>query len=60
MDAYERSKLADIFIEKSYKKDDIIIKQGEIGDYFYILSEGQAYALKELPNSILKQMQMKL
>jgi len=51
MDSYERSKLADTFLEKYYKKGDIIIKQGDKGDYFYILDEGEAYAIKELSSS---------
>jgi len=51
MDSYERSKLSDIFLEKFYSKGDIIIKQGDKGDYFYILDEGEAFAVKELSSS---------
>ena len=43
--------MADTFLEKYYKKGDIIIKQGDKGDYFYILDEGEAYAIKELSSS---------
>ena len=52
MNDYEIGKLADIFMEKTVKKGEIIIKQGEKGDNFYILEEGEACAIKELPDSI--------
>jgi cAMP-dependent protein kinase regulator len=40
MDAYEKSKLADAFKEETYKKDDLIIREGEEGNIFYIVVEG--------------------
>ena len=48
MDPYERSKLSDAFVEHKYKKGDIVIKEGEIGDVFYIIAEGDAIATKTL------------
>jgi cAMP-dependent protein kinase regulator len=44
MDVYERSKFADAVKEKKVKKDEVIIKKGELGDIFYILLEGEAVA----------------
>lgn len=44
MDHYERSKLADCIKEKKYEDNDQIIKQGDQGDVFFILSDGGAYA----------------
>ena len=44
MDPYERSKLGDAVKEESFKKDDMIIRQGEDGDKFYLISEGTAEA----------------
>lgn len=50
MDPYERSKLGDAVKEENYKKDDMIIKQGEDGDKFYLISEGTASALIKQPD----------
>ena len=44
MDHYERSKLADAIKEKKFAAKEQIIKQGEQGDSFYILVDGDAYA----------------
>ena len=46
MDHYERSKLADAIKETQVKMGDYIIKQGEEGDVFYIIIEGEAVATK--------------
>jgi cAMP-dependent protein kinase regulator len=51
MDHYERSKLADAVKEKKVAAGEEIIKQGESGDIFYILVEGNAKAtLNENPS----------
>lgn len=44
MDHYERSKLADVIKESKYDKGHSIIKQGDLGEVFYILVEGEAKA----------------
>ena len=46
MDPYERSKLGDALKEEKFKKGDYIIKEGEIGNIFYIISEGSAIVTK--------------
>lgn len=46
MDEYERSKVAEVIKEKTYNKDDFVIKEGEDGDVFYLIIEGQAAATK--------------
>ena len=47
MDPYERSQIADALISEVYLKGDIIIKEGDIGDKFYIITEGEAAAYKK-------------
>jgi len=51
MDPYERTKLGDALEEKKYKKGDYIITEGEVGQTFYLISEGTAIATKQLGNS---------
>lgn len=48
MDPYERSKLSDALKEEKYNKGDFIIKEGEVGNKFYLISEGEAIATKVL------------
>ena len=48
MDPYERSKLGDAVKETTVKKDDMIIKEGEEGQTFYLISEGTAIATKKM------------
>jgi cAMP-dependent protein kinase regulator len=49
MDHYERSKLADAIKEEKYEAEEFIIKQGENGNTFYFVVEGQAVATKTGP-----------
>ena len=44
MEDYERHKLAEAFKEEYYKDGQYIIKQGDEGNVFYIISEGEAIA----------------
>jgi cAMP-dependent protein kinase regulator len=48
MDHYERSKLADAIKEEKFKPGDYVIKEGESGDVFYIIIDGEAIATKQL------------
>lgn len=55
MDHYERTKMADAVKEKKYKEGDVIITQGEKGDLFFILVEGEAKAtLNDNPDVSVK------
>jgi len=38
----EKEKLADCFSKESFKDDEKIINQGDVGDKFYFLKEGEA------------------
>jgi cAMP-dependent protein kinase regulator len=44
MNPYERSVLSDAFCEESFKKGEYIIRQGEEGNKFYFIEEGEAIA----------------
>lgn len=46
MDPYERSKIADALKVVKCKKGEYIVKQGEQGDMFFMVEEGQLVALK--------------
>ena len=48
MDPYERSKIADALKEEKFTKGSYVIREGDIGDKFFILSEGEAIATKTL------------
>ena len=50
MDDYEISKICDALKTKKYKSGDYIIKQGDVGDNFYIIEEGEAFASKTFDN----------
>ena len=48
MDPYERSKLSDAFVEKKYSKGDYVIREGDLGDVFFIITDGEAMATKTI------------
>jgi cAMP-dependent protein kinase regulator len=48
METYERSKLADAFKEYNFKPGDYVIKEGETGNVFYFIGDGEATATKTL------------
>eukprot|EP00747_Dinoflagellata_sp_TGD_P166422 gnl/TRDRNA2_/TRDRNA2_189184_c0_seq1.p1 gnl/TRDRNA2_/TRDRNA2_189184_c0~~gnl/TRDRNA2_/TRDRNA2_189184_c0_seq1.p1 ORF type:complete len:409 (-),score=124.61 gnl/TRDRNA2_/TRDRNA2_189184_c0_seq1:154-1380(-) len=50
LDNYERSQLADALKPEAYKKGDIIVRQDDPGNMFYIVEEGSLYASKSFPN----------
>jgi len=48
MDPYERSKIADVAVPVKYKAGEYVIKQGESGDKFFFIEDGEAVATKVL------------
>lgn len=46
MEPYERSVLSDAFREENFKAGDLIIREGEEGNKFYLIEEGEAVATK--------------
>jgi cAMP-dependent protein kinase regulator len=48
MDPYERSQLADVLKTEKFAQGDVVIKQGEEGNVFFIVEDGSAVATKVL------------
>jgi len=46
MDAYERSQLADALRSENFNEGQVIVSEGEVGQKFYIIEEGEATATK--------------
>ena len=57
IDSYELGQICDSLKDGIYKKDDYIIKEGELGDVFYIIEEGTCNATKTVepgkPESVI-------
>ena len=51
LDEYERSKLGDAVREENYNKGDLIIRESEEGDKFFLISEGTCIATKQFNNA---------
>lgn len=47
LEPYERQKIADALESQIFDKDSDVIKQGDVGDQFYIIESGEAKAYKE-------------
>lgn len=52
MDEYERSKLCDAVKEEHFEAGNFIIREGETGNKFYLLTEGSAVATKTIDSEI--------
>jgi cAMP-dependent protein kinase regulator len=48
MEPYERSKVSDAFKTSNYGEEEFVIREGDWGDVFYIIEEGEAFATKTL------------
>lgn len=46
LDAQERSKIADALVSKIYKDGEAVVKQGDMGDTFFFIEEGEANVTK--------------
>jgi len=47
MDSYERSKISDAIKEIHCVAGEQVIKEGEIGDDFFLILEGELFAVKD-------------
>ena len=59
MNQYEISQICDAVAVKRFKKGDVIIKQDERGDEFYIVEEGTLQATKLFPGKSKEEVVMK-
>lgn len=48
VNSYERAKIADAIKEHTFKQGEIVITEGEEGNVFYIIIEGEAIATKAM------------
>ena len=48
MDPYERSQIADALKQVKFNKGDYVVREGDKGDVFYFVVEGEAIATKTL------------
>ena len=48
MDPYERTQIIDAFKSVSFTSEEYVVREGDWGDIFYIIEEGQAIATKIL------------
>jgi cAMP-dependent protein kinase regulator len=48
LDEYERTKLSDVLVTQTFYKGDLIIKEGDVADRFYLILTGEAEAIKQI------------
>lgn len=49
LDTYERGKICDVLETEHFKDGEVVIKQGDKGDKFYFIEDGEAIAVKKNP-----------
>lgn len=60
MDNYERTKLADAVKERRFKTNEYIIRQGDSGDEFFIVTDGQAKCVMKIDGKDIEVMKYKV
>lgn len=53
VEPYELTQICDALKSATYTKGDYIIREGEMGDVFYMIEEGEAFASKTFEPGIL-------
>ncbi|KAI8910536.1 hypothetical protein PhCBS80983_g02664 [Powellomyces hirtus] len=56
LEPYERHKISDALESVSYNDNDVVIKQGDVGDAFYIIESGEARVVTTDENGIEHEM----
>ena len=51
LDKSEKMKICDCLEVKMFKKDELVIKQGDVGSNFYMIQYGEAQAIKTNPKT---------
>eukprot|EP01017_Pseudomicrothorax_dubius_P013268 TRINITY_DN1577_c0_g1_i1.p1 TRINITY_DN1577_c0_g1~~TRINITY_DN1577_c0_g1_i1.p1 ORF type:complete len:351 (-),score=142.75 TRINITY_DN1577_c0_g1_i1:143-1195(-) len=51
VDPYERSKIADALKPMKFRAGEYVVKEGENGDTFFFIEDGEAYATKKRPDN---------
>jgi cAMP-dependent protein kinase regulator len=52
MGQYEILKICDALFEMDFNRGDFVITEGELDDYFYIVVEGTAHAIKQIDDGV--------
>jgi len=60
LEAYERSQIADALHAEVFQKGAVIVKQDDPGDKFYIVEEGELYAMKTMAGTEKRVMDYKV
>jgi len=55
LEPYERHKIADALESVTYNDGEIVIKQGDVGENFYLIESGEAAVLKEDENGVVRE-----
>lgn len=50
IDLYELSQICDALKLEKFKANETIIQENEVGDKFYLIESGEAYAVKAINN----------
>lgn len=56
MSKYEKIKLLDGLEVQYFEQNDIIVKEGDVGEYFYIIEEGGVNCIKEENNQVIREL----
>eukprot|EP01017_Pseudomicrothorax_dubius_P015467 TRINITY_DN1781_c0_g2_i1.p1 TRINITY_DN1781_c0_g2~~TRINITY_DN1781_c0_g2_i1.p1 ORF type:complete len:377 (-),score=133.11 TRINITY_DN1781_c0_g2_i1:170-1300(-) len=48
MDPYEKANVADALKPEKYRRGDFVVRQGDVGDTFFFIEEGEAIATKSM------------
>ncbi|KAG1143933.1 hypothetical protein G6F37_012117 [Rhizopus arrhizus] len=55
LEIYERHKIADALESVVYEDKDVVIREGDVGEEFYLIEDGEAAFYKALPDGTQKQ-----
>lgn len=56
MSRYEKIKLLDGLQVQYFQSEDVIVKEGDVGEYFYIVEEGSVECIKEEGQEVIREL----